>query len=87
MDVDPRAVRVPRARWGGRWRRELDLLGEVPDDGEWHELAEYGKTTGYQVARELNLAASLPLEGELEFGTVDGPDGSQLVVRRVVAAA
>lgn len=79
--VDQDNVIVPRARWGGRWLRALTDLEKVPDDGKWHSLTEYGKTTGYQVARELNLARSLP--GDFEFGVIQGENESVLVARHV----
>jgi hypothetical protein len=52
------------------------------------ELAEYGRTTGYQVARALNLGTALPEAPEgkrFEFGARVESDGSVLLVRCVDA--
>lgn len=68
----------PRARW------QLKDLDNVPGDGDWHALAEYGATTGYQVARICNAMGLLPA-GVYEFGVSpvsDGSSNTQLVVRR-----
>ena len=72
-------VITPRPRWGGRW---LENLTEIPSDGEFYEIAAYGPTTGYQLARQLNQAMELPA-GRFEFGVVKEADRSVLVARVV----
>lgn len=52
-----RRMRFPKLRWGGWYLR---LLAAVPNDNEWYEVAEYAPTTGYQIAKALNLAAVVP---------------------------
>jgi hypothetical protein len=89
-DADPSEVRVPsgagnsaRAKWS------VSDLDRVPADGGWHGLAEYGATTGYQVARQGNAMGLLP-PGEFEFGVRALPgteDRTELVVRRLKPAA
>ena len=70
-------MRVPRPRWGGAW---LAKLAEVPDDGEFHEVVpDYGPTSAYQVARQLNMASVLP-EGRFEFGAQVSEDGERSVL-------
>ena len=79
-------VKVPRLRWGGRWRQGLLALSARDGDGSWQVIGEYGRTAGYQVARALNLGATLPPAGDglrWEFGTVEDNDGSRVVARRV----
>lgn len=84
--VGSKEVRVPHARWGGRWLGPLLQVSETvdEDDSSFRFLAEYGTTSAYQVARELNLISSLPA-GKWEFGVVDTEKGSELVARRVAA--
>lgn len=72
-------VETPRPRWGGRW---LENLTSVPGDGEFYEVAEYGPTTAYQLARQLNQAMELPA-GRFEFGVIKEQDRSILVARVV----
>jgi len=77
-------IQVPHVRWGGRWSSGLQGLEECED---WQEIAEYAGTTSYQVARALNLGASLPEPPEgkrFEFGSrPDAGGGSTLLVRCV----
>lgn len=65
-------------RWGGgRWRQSL---AAAPHDGEWHLLATYGRTSGYQIARALGIArqiCSLPWE----FGARTLATSSELYAR------
>lgn len=84
-------VQAPHVRWGGRWASKLrqSLADGVLGSG-WTELTEYKKTTGYQVARSLNLGAALPEppEGkqfEFGFSETDDGNGSVLSVRLVDA--
>jgi hypothetical protein len=56
------AIHVPQMRWGGRWHADLD---SIPQDGQWHFLARYSRTSGYQIARSLQTGrkiCSLPWE-------------------------
>jgi hypothetical protein len=79
-------IQVPHVRWGGRWSSEL-RKAEVGED--WTELVAYKKTTGYQVARSLNLGAALPEPPEgkrFEFGSREERDGSSTLLVRVVEA-
>jgi hypothetical protein len=77
-------VRVPRARWGGRWFKRLAKLG---CSEEWTELADYASTSSYQVARSLNIGAALPeppAGKRFEFGSrLETDGGSTLLVRCV----
>lgn len=71
-------------RWGGRWKVGLDA--KVVEE-DWVEVAEYGRTAGYQVARALNMGAGLPEAGagkRWEFG-VEERDGKSVVWARKVA--
>lgn len=84
------SVQAPHVRWGGRWSSKLrQLLADGNLSGGWTELTEYKKTTGYQVARSLNLGAALPeppAGKQFEFGFEEtGEDGSALFVRLVDA--
>jgi len=48
-------VTVPRARWGGRWAKALEVFVGSAGSSDWTELCEYAGTSAYQVARALNL--------------------------------
>lgn len=80
--VNPKDVKVPHARWGGRWLRPLTDIAAQEPDGNFYVLTPYKKTTAYQVARELNMLSQLPA-GEFVFGVVETAGGSELVVQRV----
>lgn len=80
--VSTKDVKVPHARWGGRWLRPLRDFSELEPDGEFYSLITYKKTTAYQVARELNMLSQLPA-GEYVFGVKESADQSELCVQRV----
>lgn len=96
-------IREPKIRWGGRWLigegvdgaggggagSKLAGLAALERDGEWHDVAVYGPTSAYQVARSLNLASALP-PGKYRFASQvregageDGEDVSVLMARRI----
>jgi hypothetical protein len=83
-------VRTPHAKWGGRWLGELRSAveeGRVKEGKRWVKIAEYAGTTGYQVARSLNLGAALPAPPDgkaFEFGAREYDDGTSTVVVRLV---
>jgi hypothetical protein len=82
-------IQVPHVRWGGRWSTELKKLSG-PVGSEFQELAEYKKTTAYQVARQLNLGAALPKlpDGQrYEFGAREESDGTSTLLVRIVEEA
>ena len=64
-------------RWGGRWST---ALSSVPQDGEWHLLATYSRTSGYQIARALQIGRTI-CDLPWEFGSRTGPDSSEVLVR------
>lgn len=71
------AIHVPHMRWGGRWKPDLSSL---PRDGEWHFLAKYSRTSGYQIARTLQIGrviCALPWE----FGAKTFDSYSEVWVR------
>jgi hypothetical protein len=79
-------TRVPHARWGGRYLKNLQkaVAEDVVTEDEWTDVGEYARTAGYQVARMLNLNAILPQVGpgyRLEFGSRESARGCTLVVR------
>lgn len=81
-------IQVPHVRWGGRWSSELKRAGATVGE-DWTELTGYKKTTGYQVARSLNLGAALPEPPEgkrFEFGAREERDGTSTLLVRVVEA-
>lgn len=82
-------IQAPHVRWGGRWSAKLrQLLAEGTVDGSWTSLTSYKKTTGYQVARSLNLGAALPEPPpgkRFEFGFESDDEQSTLFVRLVDA--
>ncbi len=72
-----KSIHVPRMRWGGRW---ADTLNNIPKDGDWHFVARYGRTSGYQIARSLNIARHI-CSLEWEFGARQLDTASELHVR------